>query len=674
MQRWDTTIRGSLPELLEKLEIGWCIRAARPGEALRTFEDRGMKTLRAGEEDGTATVVRSGHAELGDGFAVTARFCREADGRVAADLEWTAPENGWVIEEVVFPRVTLPYGEAGDFITGFWDMGWRRRGELRFRAGERERIPCESMQFSALLDPTGSFYFDHRDPEWRTKALDVCCSAGGDRLTLGAVFYPALGEHGSNVEFRIPYASTFSFFQGGWYRAARIYREWTPALKSSPRNNPLRKIDLWIWNRGSIAEALPPVKALAAECGDELKLALTWYWWHSNPYDTDYPDFWPPRDGEEEFRKAVAELRRLGIHCQVYVNGLCWDMDGASYPEGGEESAVVFRGGETKAFAFNRFNLHRLAYMCGEAPKFQARLERVVGKLREAGLSGQYLDMIGSGTGSLCRNPRHRHEKHGGSYNARLFRNFLRHLSNPDGGFPLTTECANEVYMEETDGAVVCSAVSAEHIGFPRETLPLFAAVHHGRYALYGNYASPDGVPPWDPLWPAEARRKQERPWHRLYPDQFFFELARTIAWGVQPMVCNLRMSLWQDPEFADARRFLIECARFYRDHREFLFDGEMLDPEEFRCREREVVFLVRMIFTREGEEKELRRTFPAVLHSRWRSPAGETMLVLVNYSASEETWSFRGSSGVIAPHSCQGIPERNLHFHPQPSMLIKER
>lgn len=49
-------------------------------------------------------------------------------------------------------------------------------------------------------------------------------------------------------------------------------------------------------------------------------MAVDWYWWHSNPYDTDYPDFWPPREGVEPFHAAIAHLKGQGIYAQVYIN------------------------------------------------------------------------------------------------------------------------------------------------------------------------------------------------------------------------------------------------------------------------------------------------------------------------------------------------------------------
>ena len=124
-------------------------------------------------------------------------------------------------------------------------------------------------------------------------------------------------------------------YEGGWYQAAQIYRPW--ALKQSwvtnrPKDNPLKDIDLWFWNRGLIKDVLPPVEQVKKDC-PEAKLALDWYWWHTNPYDTDYPFFWPPREGEEAFRAAVKRMTDQGVYTQVYVNGVCWDCDADTWRE-----------------------------------------------------------------------------------------------------------------------------------------------------------------------------------------------------------------------------------------------------------------------------------------------------------------------------------------------------
>jgi hypothetical protein len=177
-------------------------------------------------------------------------------------------------------------------------------------------------------------------------------------------------------------------------------------------------------------------------------------------------------------------------------------------------------------------------------------------------------------------------------------------------------------------------------------------SVYHGKYAFFGNYAYPDGTRPWDPLWPPEDRWKEEKPWPQLYPDQFYLELGRTIVWGVQPMVCNIKEDLFTDPALASALRFTLETARFYYANREFLFDGQMLSPAGFTCQTAPVDYLVRSIFTKEHECKPRHAELPAILHSCWQAPDGRRALILVNWTGNEQPWAFNGLSGVLPARS----------------------
>ena len=82
-------------------------------------------------------------------------------------------------------------------------------------------------------------------------------------------------------------------------------------------------------------------------------MALDWYWWHRPSYDTGYPNFWPPREGEESFRRAVARLRKGGIYVMTYLNGLSWDQDDPSWAEGGEASVIMNHDVESAGIPFN---------------------------------------------------------------------------------------------------------------------------------------------------------------------------------------------------------------------------------------------------------------------------------------------------------------------------------
>lgn len=164
--------------------------------------------------------------------------------------------------------------------------------------------------------------------------------------------------------------------------------------------------------------------------------------------------------------------------------------------------------------------------MCGDAPKFHDKISCLVKKLADSGLSGQYLDIIGGILFEPCYNSSHGHPRGGGRHCVEGYRKMLRRLKNENPDFPFTTEYANEYYMDLFDGAIICNSTSCEHFGKTVEPIPHFSAVYHGRFALFGNNAHPDGIPPWDPLWPDDDRWKTEKKWHELYPEQFFVEMA----------------------------------------------------------------------------------------------------------------------------------------------------
>lgn len=246
----------------------------------------------------------------------------------------------------------------------------------------------------------------------------------------------------------------------------------------------------------------------------------------------------------------------------------------------------------------------------------------------------------------------------GGSDGVRGFRSLLERLKRENPGYPLTTESCVEPYMDVLDGVIVCNSTGWERCGGTVDIIPLFQSVYHGKLAFFGNYAHPDGTTPWDPLWPPEDRWKTEKPWHKLFPDQFFIELGRTVIWGIQPMVCNISETLFDDPGFSEIRRFTLDTARFYYDNRPFLFDGEMLSPAGFRCATAPVDFMVRMIFTKESESRTIRKILPAVLHSSWQAPDGKKALILANWTRDSQPWFFNGRSGVIPARSYARIAQ----------------
>ena len=162
----------------------------------------------------------------------------------------------------------------------------------------------------------------------------------------------------------------------------------------------------------------------------------------------------------------------------------------------------------------------------------------------------------------------------------------------------------------------------------------------------------PTASPPWDPLWPEEDRWPEEKPWHLLFPEQFYVEMARNIVFGTQPMVCNLKRHIYEDPTYAEEYSFILKTARFYSANKAFLCDGDMLSPNGFDCDSKDMSFHFRMIFTKPSMAKVITKTLPCVLHGFWRSRDGRQALFLTNVTQTEQRWSFRGKRGDIPPRS----------------------
>ena len=66
---------------------------------------------------------------------------------------------------------------------------------------------------------------------------------------------------------RLPFASSAQRFAGDWFEAAQIYRQWavqTPHYRKRIRNNAMRDIAVWLWNRGGAEHVIAAAGTLTA--------------------------------------------------------------------------------------------------------------------------------------------------------------------------------------------------------------------------------------------------------------------------------------------------------------------------------------------------------------------------------------------------------------------------
>ena len=417
----------------------------------------------------------------------------------------------------------------------------------------------------------------------------------------------------------------------------RAWLETTPWFKKAAARDfsKLREIDLWMWSRGGVEVSEPPVLWFMQETG--LKVALDWYWWHGIPYDTSFPYFWPPRDGVEGFRAAVKRMKDRGAFVQVYTNGASWDCDDPRWDEdGGPESAIVLPNGRLFAKMYNVFTRHRLARICGEAPKFQSIIRGVERNLRESGLDGVYMDQISCGAHGPCYNPRHTHAPGGGAV-VEGYRSYVQAVRDDNPGFILSSEATSETYFDLFEAAILLYS-SWERCGkgsLPaHEPVPAVSVIYRGAEVIFGSFATPGGAPAWDPMWGKKPDGDEVEAVVAKYPDQFAVEFARGIVWGIQPMVHNFTMKDVANPRIAKDIQFMKDSAKFYNAHKEFLFDGELLSPATLRCATKRVEFLSASCYKRVKDSSTyVQEALPTVFHSEWRAKDGRCAAILVNWS-----------------------------------------
>jgi len=651
----------------------WKIELGTPPGPVTLLGPEEMQCFTVRKTDGgTLVECWRGHARHGEDFEVKITSRPLGNGLTARRLSYSGYAGSDQVEVIRFPIVREPLTEGTAFLEGGHGLGLILHTEYLRQLTERNpaRFRNDVTHLNAILHPDGTgTYLDVRDEEnLRFREFSIHASEEKDQLVFSVRHFQSLGKEPCR-EWSMECDCVTGPFRGSWYEAAQIYRTWAlkqwwaVRAKRNPAPARLRGIGLWFWNRGGAETVLPPVFKVRSEL-PEVPLALDWYWWHSCPYDTDYPNFWPPREGVEFFRDKIGECRRRNIYVQVYMNAVHWSMESPNWNDAGRAGAVLLRNGEVKNYEANHYTRHHLAWQCGQAKNFQEIFCEQVRNLRECGVTGQYMDVVSADSNPPCYNPAHAHTPGSGPFMAEGYREFIRRVKEENPGLAVTSEECSERFMDLLDGVITLQTSHERMQGGKYQTVvPLFQAIYHGEtptMTVFGNYALPDSIPPFDKLWPEVERWKEEKPWHQLYPDQFPLEYGRTVIWGLQPTVCNLTEKICTDPGFAEIYRFILAGARFHHDNLDFLFDGRMLSPAGFQCGRRQVRFMVRGIFTREHELRIETSDQPSVIHCLWRSPAGKTALFMVNYTREPQPWSYGTRNGKIAPLTFERIDLAN--------------
>ncbi|MBN1900903.1 hypothetical protein JW926_06200 [Candidatus Sumerlaeota bacterium] len=513
------------------------------------------------------------------------------------------PPETWRVLRVDFPliqnirlkknsRILVPsgWGLEHDLVPGFRMEGHYPSWEI-------------VLQMMAFLQEGSGLYIGTHDKNAFLK--DFCLEARRGAASFWIRHFPEGGKTDAPVEF--PYEVILQPFHGGYYEAAQIYRPFsleTPwGSAGNIANRPdipewLKQTCLWLRPDGA-PEANRDITKQALDFFD-VPTALHWYRWHQIPYDTLYPEYFPPKEG---FKESVEEFQQNGTHVMPYINGRLCDPETETWrARNGDRSAARRQDGSCYTEVYGSLVPNNV--MCPAEPFWQDTIAGLVNRMiGELGVQGVYIDQIGAAAGVPCYHPDHNHAPGGGAFWHEGYRKTLRMIRDEKPRqVILTTEENAECWLDLFDAHLVVNTP------FMGRHVPLFPAVYSERSVLFGSaYYAPNE--------PSNAL-------------PFRLKNAWALLWGSQPGWISPQKIM--PPEARREAEFLRILARARKEALAYLLGGRFLGEAEIKGDFRNLEigashFGTKCVFDN-----------PPVMGTLWQSQEGKIALLLVNISDNE--------------------------------------
>lgn len=506
----------------------------------------------------------------------------------------------------------------------------------------------QALQVNVLYNPqSDGIYWGTEDPDAWYKTFNM--EMHPDAAQIHMAHYLRRDLDAST--YSTPYPSIIGVFKGDWLDAAQLYAKWgreqdwvkNSRLKKGLVPEWVLKTGLWEWNRGRSQNVLPEAVALQKRIG--LPVSVFWHWWHGCSYDDGFPDYLPPREGRENFIKAVADARKEGVHCINYMNSFQWGDSAPSWKEKGAEKWCVRRAdGGTITKTYNIFSNKSLTNMCPATEFWRKTYTDMCDTLVNVyGTSGIYLDQ--SCQSKPCYSATHGHAIGGGNTfvagHLQLFEDIREAVKDYPYDTPaLAGEYASEYWMRHLDIGLPLQAGDERMGGKGYEIIPFFPAVYHDCQVCYGNFSMLVS-PPYDEKWPAEFRPADaETLLSDEFDRQFMMEQARTFVWGIQPCIANYHDYLFDKKPQPMA--FLADMVRTRYQALDYLLYGQFVRCPDFPAYEEEIPICRQTIYVKSGSGlSRTSKKVPTLYSGAWKAPDGSLGIALANIADDGRDLSF---------------------------------
>ena len=478
------------------------------------------------------------------------------------------------------------------------------------------------FQFMAAYGKTSGhgFYYATEDGEGYNKSFQQKNRPANDAVILASQHFPAnrgAGVHG----YHLPYEVVTGPFQGDWWQAARLYREWwvkqvwaSKGLLAQRKDIPQWLIHSPIATRPSttkpertVANNVTSITALSEALGG-LPFFGVWYGYPMGPPGAKSSDegglghLWPPKAGLVE---AVHGLADKGVRMEAYIQSMICD-DSVINGEAEAIAHAVTLDPQGKPVPYGSGASPHLLAMCRNTEWWQHRLVELSQQaVRDFGFAGVYLDSFGKGAPE-CFAKDHGHPIAGGNAViagqrelAQKVRTAIRAI-NPEA--IMSGEDSIEAFRDLLD-------VSLYSVNVMKNYVPVYRTV-------WGDYSLGHGRV----LGPGKAN-------DCLIPELAALFLEGTIPgrlYGESPNPFLLQ------PEFAKEFGFMKKLAAYTEHGLPYLRLGEYLHPLDLGT-------AVPVVSFTESCENQVVQV-PSILNSVTRSHAdGSVAVVLVNIGATAQ-------------------------------------
>ena len=481
-----------------------------------------------------------------------------------------------------------------------------------------------SMQFDAYYHEGNGLYLGAFDGE--QNAVRYAMKAGWDGGLGWAMVHVPNNMTATPQNWATPYDTVIRCFDGDWYDACRIYREWAlkqtwtaegPMATRTSTPQWFKDIDEWLLLPVS-RSYMGPRMANGMGLGgfkdqlDGFNIGLSINAWGKHQlFDKLTPDRFPLTGLDQEF---FSEWRQEPEYpMMAYIQAISWDM---TLPD--------FRESNARDFCVKNYSgqslrwVEQLAVMY-PSPFWQEKLGGVVEKMAgEAGFKAAYLDSGNHGGTYLNFNPKCSKDVGGGNSYIKGMQKMMLDIKakarqiQPE--FCFSAESFWEGNIAVLDGFLACNTTNIKLEKGKYIAVPMAQTVYHDYTILFSSW-----VGKYDLSQPGALG--------------YLAKFGQTFVWGVKPAWNQINfLTTYENHEIAMESSLKRYAA--YAASRKFLQSGEMLRAPKFAEAVPEVDFKWYVSWGTEYFDVAL----PQVVHSLWRAPDGNLGLVFYNIGSTPIT------------------------------------